>query len=116
MNKLTALILLGTVSTAMADSHLTKEVTFSDNLGASFTLNEDETEVTVQLTLTGVTAARSGQGYWFGIGWGASGADMHEVDFNTCKIIWNNKATDGCECFDWSYPEGAQDDVYDWAE
>ena len=122
MNKLTALFLILSVATVFADSHDDDKSYLSETLDLSgdgtfvvdLIVNEDKTAITLNMTLTGKTAARTGNGYWFGVGFNATGLSMLNVDYYTCKVVYNNRASDGCECFDWSYDGAATG--FNWGE
>ena len=107
MNKLTALFLILSVATVFADddAHLKKtlDLTGDGTYVVDLMLDEAETTLSVNMTLTGKTVTRSGNGFWMGIGLNATGASMLNVDYLTCVVVFNNKATDACVCYDWSY-------------
>ena len=105
MNKLTALILLGTVATVMADDHATTVNFISSdtvNYSGTFSWDEDHTTLYTTLTLTGVTAASRNNGFWMGYIFDST-TSAERYDANGCKAIWSTGTTGYCTCYDFSY-------------
>ena len=68
--------------------------------------------MTVKLTLTGIDTstwtATGSSGIWMGVGWDATTMQGKPLtDYNSCKFIWKNAATDAFTFNDWNYPSTA---------
>ena len=78
--------------------------------------------MTVKLTLTGVDTSSwtstGNSGIWMGIGWDTTTMKGGNplTDYNSCKFIWKNAATDAFTFNDWNYPSTAADLAFVFTE
>ena len=85
-----------------------------------YELNNDCTEISITLSLTGYDSSKiptvDVSGVWMGLGWGED-EEMDNHDFQTCMYVYDSAGTREFTFSDWVYHPAIQgSDVFNFAE